>query len=415
MSDIAIRVEGLGKRFRLRPNAPLRTLREDLVALPKRMADWFSREQSVTEDFWALRDMSFEVKRGEVFGIIGRNGAGKSTLLKILTRIMAPTTGVADLYGRVGSLLEVGTGFHPELNGRENIYMSGAMLGMRRHEVKKRFDEIVAFAEVERFVDTPCKHYSTGMFMRLGFAVAAHLDARILLVDEVLAVGDVEFQRKCLGKMGEVSQSGKTVLLVSHDLEAIRRLAHQCIWMDGGVLARSGPTADVIDAYLKAAVESENQQGGEVTFEHGKQGIWFSRACLTGSNGDTSISMGDSVTLAFEVRADENCANKPVCFTIGLRTEEGVPVALVADFDSGFRLNRVGRSNRIRVRFDNLKLYPGRYFLRLWAGSHDGLETYDDRQDCMMLYIADPGKLSQRRLLRSQGVYFFQPEWTIET
>ena len=419
MSNIAIRVDQLGKRYRLRHEAsrtPYRTLREDLLDLPQRAwRAWRSPRRATTEEFWALRDVSFEVKTGEVLGIIGRNGAGKSTLLKILSRIVDPTAGVVDLFGRVGSLLEVGTGFHPELTGRENIYLSGAMLGMRRHEIRKRFDEIVAFAELEKFVDTPCKHYSTGMYLRLGFAVAAHLDAEILLVDEVLAVGDAQFQRKCLGKMDEVSQHGRTIVLVSHDLEAIRRLSRRTLWIDRGAVAQAGPTGEVIGGYLESAFEATAVANGEVTFERGARSIWFSRAQLAGGDGSGRIGLGDGVTLTFEVNADESSARRPVCFGIGVRTEDGFPVSLIVDMDSGFRLGQgVGRAKRISVRFDQLPLYPGRYFLRLWAGSHDGTETYDDRQDCMVLYVTDGGNVSQRRLPRHQGVIFFQPHWEIE-
>jgi lipopolysaccharide transport system ATP-binding protein len=416
MGDLAIRVTGLGKRYRLHHEARAgryRTLREDIIQLPRRI--WSKMRGGKDEEFWALKDISFEVKPGEIVGVIGRNGAGKSTLLKILSRITPPTVGEVDLFGRVGSLLEVGTGFHPELTGRENIYLSGALLGMRRPEIRRRFDEIVAFAGVEKFLDTPCKHYSSGMYLRLGFAVAAHLDAEILLVDEVLAVGDVAFQRKCLDRMGRVTENGRTVVLVSHDLGVIRRLARQCIWIDAGALARIGSTGEVIGEYLDASFWQNNQSRKDVSFERGTRNIWFSSARLSGSAEGGNISMGDTVTLAFEVQADPASGLRPVCFAIGVRTEEGVSVGLVVDVDSGFRVAQgVGSSMRISVRFSHLMLYPGRYFLRLWAGSHDGNETYDDRQDCLVLYIADTGQVSQRRLLRSQGVLFLQPDWTIE-
>jgi len=212
------------------------------------------RQQASQDDsqLWALKDVSFEVRRGEVVGIIGRNGAGKSTLLKILSRITRPTEGRVGMRGRVGSLLEVGTGFHPELTGRENIYLNGAMLGMRRAEIVRKFDEIVAFAEVERFIDTPVKHYSSGMYMRLAFAVAAHLEPEILVVDEVLAVGDAQFQKKCLGKLGEVAHEGRTVLFVSHQLNQIRRLCATTIWMEQGQVQQFGATTATLGAYEAA-------------------------------------------------------------------------------------------------------------------------------------------------------------------
>ena len=209
-------------------------------------------------DLWALRDVSFEVKRGEVVGIIGRNGAGKSTLLKILSRITEPTAGSAKIHGRVGSLLEVGTGFHPELTGRENIYLNGAILGMRRAEIERKFDEIVAFAEIERFLDTPVKRYSSGMYVRLAFAVAAHLEPEILLVDEVLAVGDAQFQKKCLGKMGDVAKEGRTVLFVSHNMVAVQTLCQRAFWLDSGQLKAQGEVGTIVTTYLRAGLAEDD-------------------------------------------------------------------------------------------------------------------------------------------------------------
>jgi lipopolysaccharide transport system ATP-binding protein len=249
MDDVAIRAEGLSKRYRLGKAVIQRTLREQLVHLagaPFRRRD----PADATSFVWALKDVSFEIKRGDVVGIVGRNGAGKSTLLKILSRITEPTEGSVDVFGRVGSLLEVGTGFHEELTGRENVYLSGAIMGMRRSEIKNRFDEIVAFAEVGRFIDTQVKFYSSGMYLRLAFAVAAHLEPEILIVDEVLAVGDAAFQQKCLGKMGDVSRSGRTVLLVSHNMAAVQRLCGVSILVDGGRIKRTGDTHAVVQEYL---------------------------------------------------------------------------------------------------------------------------------------------------------------------
>ncbi len=253
-SDVAIRIAGLGKKYRIRHQH-----RERYVALRDVLSDGvrdlFRRtrkyRQPMTEDFWALEDVSFEVRRGEVTGVIGRNGAGKSTLLKLLSRITEPSTGRIELTGRVASMLEVGTGFHPELTGRENIFLNGAILGMRHAEIKRRFDEIVAFSEVEDFLDTPVKRFSSGMYVRLAFAVAAHLHTEILIVDEVLAVGDAEFQRKCLGRMSEVAQGGRTVLFVSHNMAAIRRLTQRCIVLDHGRVKLDAPPQEAIEYYLK--------------------------------------------------------------------------------------------------------------------------------------------------------------------
>src|SRR5579872_528101 len=250
---VVIRSEGLSKKYRrgLTNDSGLRHVLDRLVRSPLEV---FRRKQH--EEFWALKDVSLEVHDGEVLGLIGRNGSGKTTLLKILSRITKPTSGWAEIRGRVGSLLEVGTGFHPELTGRENAFLSGAILGMRRAEIARKFDEIVAFAELEKFIDTPVKHYSSGMYVRLAFAVAAHLEPEILLVDEVLAVGDTNFQKKCLGKMGDVAHAGRTVVLVSHNLGAISQLCPRTIWIESGSIAAAGDSEFIINKYLKEVLKS---------------------------------------------------------------------------------------------------------------------------------------------------------------
>ena len=258
--DIAVRVNQISKRFRIGARAGYRTLREsvsDAFSAPWRRlrgsrkiaTDHAAQEREI----WALRNVSFEVPRGEVLGLIGRNGAGKSTLLKILSRITPPTSGYAEIRGRVGSLLEVGTGFHPELTGRENVYLSGAILGMKRAEIRRRFDAIVTFAEVDRFIDTAIKHYSSGMHMRLAFAVAAHLEPEVLLVDEVLAVGDAAFQRKCLGRMRSVAGSGRTILFVSHNMAAVTQLCERALWLDEGQVRLTGSAQDVVREYMTSS------------------------------------------------------------------------------------------------------------------------------------------------------------------
>ncbi len=266
MADIVIRAEGIGKKYHIGKklqkyptlrasivdgiNKPIRRMRNLLQGNPSGAAE-------LDETIWALKEVSFEVQKGEVIGVIGRNGAGKSTLLKILTRITEPTEGYADIFGRVASLLEVGTGFHPELTGRENIFLNGAILGMRRYEIYRKFDEIVEFAEVDKFIDTPVKHYSSGMYLRLAFSVAAHLEQEILLVDEVLAVGDAAFQKKCIGKMESVSKEGRTILFVSHSMGAITQLCRSAIWLENGYLKLSGPAPDIVSSYLTEGTEGD--------------------------------------------------------------------------------------------------------------------------------------------------------------
>src|SRR6266404_1094627 len=272
MSDVAIRIDNVSKQYRI-GKAKLRhdTLRDQLAYGVKSLFSRNGRRSPGADTIWALKDVSFEITEGEVIGIIGRNGAGKSTLLKILSHITAPTEGRVEIYGRVGSLLEVGTGFHPELTGRENIFLNGAILGMRRNEIARKFDEIVAFAEVERFIDTPVKRYSSGMYLRLAFAVAAHLDCDILLVDEALSVGDYGFQQRCLGKMQEqTSSEGRTVLFVSHNLGAISALTERCIWLDKGQVKAYGATSDVFRAYVLSYRDAA--QGGALELGDGKTG-----------------------------------------------------------------------------------------------------------------------------------------------
>jgi ABC-type polysaccharide/polyol phosphate transport system ATPase subunit len=257
MAEHVIHAEGLGKRYRVGERERYLALR-DILARAVRLPFERNRARRGVDYLWALRNVSLDVRKGEVVGLIGRNGAGKTTLLKLLSRITRPTTGFAEIHGRVGSLLEVGTGFHPELTGRENIYLSGAILGMRKREIDRKNDAIVAFAEVERYLDTPLKHYSTGMQMRLAFAVAAHLEPEILLVDEVLAVGDIEFQRKCLGKMQDISKSGRTIVFVSHQMGQMRRLCERVFWIDDGQIREEGVAGKVIAAYESSGLQRDS-------------------------------------------------------------------------------------------------------------------------------------------------------------
>ena len=286
--------------------------------------------------FWALSDVSFDVPRGQVVGVIGRNGAGKSTLLKILSRITRPTTGGADIYGRVGSLLEVGTGFHPELSGRENIFLNGAILGMRRADVHRNFDAIVAFSGVERFLDTPVKRYSSGMYVRLAFAVAAHLETEILFVDEVLAVGDAEFQRKCLDKMQNVVRDGRTIIFVSHNMAAVKSLCHRAILFDGGRVTRDGAVDEVVDAYLSTGrATADDGLVAENVPRTGSGEARLRRVMLRDQSVEavSQVYLGDpfSVDMTFEVMQPI----RDVIVTVGISSLDGVRVATSFNVDGG--------------------------------------------------------------------------------
>jgi lipopolysaccharide transport system ATP-binding protein len=301
MTDIAIRCEGLAKQYRIGERQSYKAIRDvitDAFASPFRRLRSALRQSSngsaggEEPNIWALNDVSFEIKRGEVVGIIGRNGAGKSTLLKILSRITEPTRGSADIWGRVGSLLEVGTGFHPELTGRDNIFLNGAILGMRRAEIARKFDEIVAFAEVEKFIDTPVKRYSSGMYVRLAFAVAAHMETEILMVDEVLAVGDAQFQKKCLNKMQNVGEQGRTVVFVSHNMTAVQRLCQRAVWLDSGLVLKAGHPGVVVDEYLKTGSSTcTHRFWGDFSSAPGNEAVRIQLALVRPADGTSSSAI----------------------------------------------------------------------------------------------------------------------------
>jgi lipopolysaccharide transport system ATP-binding protein len=375
VGDIAIRVEGLGKRYRIGASqAPYRTLRETIVdaarAPFRRLAAVARGEasRSAQDTIWALKDVSFEVKQGEVLGIIGRNGAGKSTLLKILSRITKPTEGHVELLGRVGSLLEVGTGFHPELTGRENIYLNGAILGMRRSEIARKFDEIVAFAEIEKFLDTPVKHYSSGMYVRLAFAVAAHLEPEILLVDEVLAVGDAAFQKKCLGKMGDVAQRGRTVLFVSHNMGAIHRLCPESMWIDLGTLRRFGPASEIIRTYLGDSGKA--MSSGEVDlsdwphrYGSGEARILSARTLDENEHTTTTFHRSSPLTAEFVFECHHSSS---LHFSMVVMSDSGEKVLHLSHLDTpGLVVDPLMGRHRARFTMPKLPLCSGNYSLVL--------------------------------------------------
>jgi lipopolysaccharide transport system ATP-binding protein len=316
VADIAIRIEGLGKQYRIGgTKTKYKTLRNsitDSILTPARrlkrlLSGDATGAMEMDEAFWAVEDISFDVKQGEVVGIVGHNGAGKSTLLKILSRITLPTKGYADVYGRIGALLEVGTGFHPELTGRENIYLNGAILGMTRSEITRKLDEIIAFAEIEQFINTPVKFYSSGMGLRLGFAVAAHLEPEILVVDEVLAVGDAAFQKKCLGKMGEVSKEGRTILFVSHNMAAVAALCTRGVLLSHGHVAKDGPVNDIITHYMEMGANKVTIPLTERTDRRGSGRFRFTNVAFLNQEGDLTSSgvSGRPLTIVLDYEAPD--------------------------------------------------------------------------------------------------------------
>lgn len=370
MSDFAIRVEDLGKQYRLGQAQTYKTLRESLASSRLNPKNLFrARPKPTRETFWALRHLGFEIGQGEVVGIIGRNGAGKSTLLKILSMITEPTEGRAELRGRVGSLLEVGTGFHPELSGRENIFLNGAILGMKKQEIHRKFDAIVDFAEVEKFVDTAVKHYSSGMYLRLAFSLAAHLEPEILLVDEVLAVGDAAFQQRCLGKMNEVAQTGRTVLFVSHNMGAVRRLCHSGVLLDGGELVMKGSIEEVITRYT----EGVRQMNAEVVFEEKPESEMPILGCrLLDAEGRPSSELDRQQDFALELSFAVRRPLRGAHVAIMLDRADGTPVLHSADIDAAPEgvIDRSPGRYRTTVRYPGGLLNAGLYKLRIATGRY---------------------------------------------
>jgi lipopolysaccharide transport system ATP-binding protein len=369
MSDTAIRVEKLSKKYSLgAAQVPYNTLRDHLVEGIKSL---LKREQHPSQDasiFWALKDISLEIKQGEVVGIIGRNGAGKSTLLKILARITVPTSGAAEIHGRVGSLLEVGTGFHGELTGRENTYLNGAILGMAKKEIDRKFDEIVAFAEVERFVDTPVKHYSSGMYLRLAFAVAAHLEPEILLVDEVLAVGDITFQRKCLGKMGDVAKQGRTILFVSHNMAAVESLCSTAYLLENGRLVESGTTKTVIDAYLSSIPALCHTPLECRTDREGDGRLRFTDIEFRSDEGiPTDVVQAGKTLLISVAYASTSDTMKNVEVSIDIYTQNGQYMLMLDNEMVGADFESVPRVGRFSCQVQRFPLSPGQYHITLFC------------------------------------------------
>lgn len=408
----AISVRGVGKKYRIGVREKYDSLRDAIVR--RASSPFRARHSSEAErgEIWALSDVSFEVVPGEVVGIVGRNGAGKSTLLKILSRVTEPTTGEIDLYGRVASLLEVGTGFHPELTGRENVYLNSAILGMRREEVRRRFDEIVAFAEVEKFIDTPVKRYSSGMQVRLAFSVAAFLEPEILVVDEVLAVGDFEFQRKCLGRMDQVSREGRTVLFVSHNMTSMLRLCQTGVLLERGRLTMRGSIDEVVRGYLASAA------GGSATQSFAadpSKPLQVETIAIIDDAGNSAVdhdaSRGFSVSATIigheKVKATVMCA---------LRTAEGVSVAqsVCADATGGYIEFTPGARKRVVFSMPGRLLNEGSYHFVLWLvpGSTGVFDTVTSPTFTLRLDRAEESFIGERKPDRS--VLRVAPNWRVE-
>lgn len=371
MSGAAIRVEGLGKMYRIGgPVERYKTLRDTVsqavTGIGQRVRGLFGGENGAGrkyETIWALKDVSFEVQPGEVVGIIGRNGAGKSTLLKILSRITEPTEGRVEIRGRVGSLLEVGTGFHPELTGRENVYLNGAILGMTRAEVDRKFDEIVAFAEVEKFIDTPVKHYSSGMYLRLGFSVAAHLEPDILLIDEVLAVGDLDYQRKCVGKMKDVSRAGRSVLFVSHNMTAVNGLCSAAMLLENGRLLMRGVAQEVVNIHKKSISVASSGFATSPQQRRGNHRIAITRLQILNHMGERSavFATGDPIIVRICYDNPNNLASAD--FEIKFKDEFGSILSTLSTFLKGKSHNLRRGTGAVYCRIPQLTLAPGEYAL----------------------------------------------------
>lgn len=421
MSNLAIRVENLGKSYTLshqsNQNIKYKTLREDLVAAmrwPLRRLKGVQAEQK--EQFWALKDVSFEVKQGEVLGLIGRNGAGKSTLLKILSRITEPTTGYADLYGRVGCLLEAGTGFHAELTGRENIFLSGSILGMTRREVQRKFDEIVDFAGVENFLDTPVKRYSTGMYVRLAFAVAAHLEPEILIVDEVLAVGDAQFQKKCLGKMDDVSKSGRTVIFVSHNMSAIAQLCTKALYLKAGEIIATGNVDNIVSDYLLNEANSTTtvelvRDAAEV---RKSKRFFFKKIALINHEEVATAELDLRYPFYLELEYEATEALSHVELAVRVDTSNGQPVFTTHQSDcSPESIRREPGTHKLRLKFPAALLMPGTYFLSINA-QEPLVEMFDIYEQVLSFTINDVKTryVQYEQQYQKIGVVLIDVPWT---
>jgi lipopolysaccharide transport system ATP-binding protein len=405
---VAIQVRNLGKKYRIGgPQEKYRTFRDAIVNSIKSPLQSIGG-QSESLDFWALNDISFDVRQGEVVGIIGRNGAGKSTLLKILSRITSPTEGSIDLYGRVGSLLEVGTGFHPELTGRENIFLSGAILGMKKREIEDKLDAIVKFSEIEKFLDTPAKRYSSGMYVRLAFAVAAHLDPEILLVDEVLAVGDAAFQKKCLGKMGSIANEGITVLYVSHNLTSVVKLCPQAIWLEQGRLREINDTKTIIQSYLSSGLSAMNARIEFIDTDNKPEAHI---STITIKNGNDEITSDLEISSPINVVIDFYCSRNILNFRVDvvISSIDGNPLmsSTTQDYDKIDQIEAGFYS--IRMTIPDHFLASGEYYLSVNLAEVN-VKNFDFRESILRFRVTG----SPYKHERNMGFLVYPFEWQIK-
>lgn len=407
MSQEVIRAEKLSKQYQIGSTRKYDTLRDRLSTILKR------KFQENKEKFWALNNLCFEITCGDVVGVIGHNGAGKSTLLKIMSKITAPTTGKITIHGRVGSLLEIGTGFHQELTGRENIFLNGAILGMKRSEIRNRFDSIVEFSEISQFIDTPVKHYSSGMYMRLAFAVAAHLNPEILLVDEVLAVGDTHFQNKCLGKMSDVAKDGRTVLFVSHNISAVQTLCKHTMVLEKGELVYYGDTPNGIAKYMRH-IDTNNGIFDLTTVirKTDKEKSKFHKVIISNSNLEPTpnILMGDSIIFELHYSCEPNLNDPEI--VIGLYSSMAQRISQFSTKVAGYKVNTKNGEGVIRCCVKNLNLVQGRYFINIAMIDSLGTMQFDHISQAAAFNVVERDLYgSGKRIDPNGGACFFDQKW----
>lgn len=405
MSDIAIRVQNVSKRYVI-GNTSSGSLQETIGGLFRK------NHSESSEEFYALRDVSFEVKRGEAMGIIGKNGAGKSTLLKVLSRITEPTTGRIEIDGRVSSLLEVGTGFHPELTGRENIFLNGTILGMKRQEIKDKFDEIVAFSGVEKFLDTPVKRYSSGMKVRLAFAVAAHLEPEILIIDEVLAVGDAEFQKKCLGKMEDVAGEGRTIIFVSHDMGAVKRLTHRCVFLQSGRVSMLSTTEKVVEKYLNTGYQQSEHHGNLDYFRRNNFIEKIVEIKSLSVEEGKNIVLSSPFTILIEVEVYQEIVGGNL--TVIVKKSDGIRVAVLFSWDNGFKLYLEPGRHILSVRLKDHNFAVGNHLVDVGINQSVSSAAHDSIRDFPLFEIKPSAQFLEWEARPWGAVHLEKLSWNVE-